>query len=160
MVVVRLKTSADDHALTDLFEEMQAHYGVPCPPRKQVLSDLASVPPGVDILVAVAEGLVGFASICTIYPGPGLASGLFLKEIFVAARARGQGVGQLLMRAAAQVGLQRGHKRLDLTADASNGSLLAFYENLGGAMQREKRFYRFDAAALRTLAATDHKLAP
>ncbi len=88
MVTVRERTPADDPALARLFEEMQAHYQRPCPPLESVLRDLAALPPGVTILVAEVDTVVGFAVFSPIYPGPGLSSGLFLKELFVSAPFR------------------------------------------------------------------------
>ena len=101
MVTVRERTPADDPALARLFEEMQAHYQRPCPPVEAVLRDLAALPPGVTILVAEVDTVVGFAVFSPIYPGPGLASGLFLKELFVSRRFRRSRIGTALMRAVA-----------------------------------------------------------
>jgi GNAT superfamily N-acetyltransferase len=53
-----------------------------------------------------------------IYPGPGLSSGLFLKELFVSSRSRRIGAGTALMRAVAAYAVRHGHKRIDWTADA------------------------------------------
>lgn len=44
MITVRPRTPTDDAALAALFEEMQTHYGRPCPPVERVLGDLASLP--------------------------------------------------------------------------------------------------------------------
>jgi hypothetical protein len=57
--------------LARLFEEMQAHYNVPCPPTGTLLGGLASLPAGVTILVAETDRIVGFAAFSAIYPGPG-----------------------------------------------------------------------------------------
>lgn len=142
--------AADGHAaLADLMIEMQAHYGVPCPDRADILARLAALPPGVEVLVAQRGGdLVGFAFAGAIFPGPGLKSGFFLKELYVVDSARGAGIGRALMRALAELALARGHARLDWTADAANPDLLRFYESLGAAAQTEKVFYRLTGEAL------------
>lgn len=152
MLSIRLKTPVDTKPLASLFEEMQAHYHTSCPPRTQILHDLAHVPPGVDIFVADGDGLVGFACVCTLYPGPALTSGMFLKELFVSKPHRHRGIGQRLMRACAALALERGHQRLDFTANKNDGALIAFYERLGATLKAEKAFYRFDATALIGLA--------
>lgn len=151
--VVRALEPRDHEALAALMAEMQAHYRVPCPDRAEILAGLSSLPPGVEILVAERAGAVlGFASACPLYPGPGLKSGFFLKEIYVSEAARGAGIGGRLMRALAGLAVKRGHRRLDWTADADDERLLRFYESLGGTAQPKKLFYRLTGPALDDLA--------
>lgn len=151
---IRLLQPADHPALAALMVEMQAHYAVPCPSVPEILADLAALPAGVDILVAAKEeAVLGFASACNLYPGPGLKSGFFLKEIYVADAARGKGLGRALMQALAALALERGHRRLDWTADADDPALLRFYESLGAVAQRKKVFYRLTGDALAAVAA-------
>lgn len=152
--VIRLLQTADHPALAALMVEMQGHYRVPCPPVAEIRADLAALPAGVDILVAVkGEAILGFASACNLYPGPGLKSGFFLKEIYVADAARGKGLGRALMQALAALALERGHRRLDWTADADDPALLRFYESLGAVAQTKKVFYRLTGDALAAVAA-------
>jgi len=151
-MIVRLMTETDHAGVAALFIEMQEHYRVWCPPRETILADLAMLPPGTEILVADNGKPVGFAAFSAIYPGPGLASGLFLKELFVSQTHRGAGIGQLLMKKLAALAIERGHRRLDWTADKENARLLSFYDELGGERKEEKLFYRLDKDALRDLA--------
>lgn len=146
---IRALTAPDHPALAALMAEMQAHYRVPCPPPEAILDGLAKLPQGVEILIAERDGtMLGFASACAIYPGPGLASGFFLKELYVARTARGGGIGRALMRALAELALARGHRRLDWTADTGNPELIRFYESLGASAQTEKVFFRLTGEAL------------
>jgi GNAT superfamily N-acetyltransferase len=150
--VIRASTPADHPALARLFEEMQAYYAVPCPPRGEIEAALAGRPAGTEILVAEDGGaLAGFAAFSAIYPGPGLAGGLFLKELFVGAAHRGAGHGRALVRAVAGEAVARGLKRVDWTADAGKPELLAFYEGLGAAPKPDKVFFRLDGEALARL---------
>jgi len=150
---IRLLQPADHSALAALMVEMQGHYAVPCPPVEEILAGLGHVPAGVDILVAVeGDAVLGFASACNLYPGPGLKSGFFLKEIYVADSARGAGLGRALMQALAALAIERGHKRVDWTADADDRALLRFYESLGAIAQPKKVFYRLTGDALAELA--------
>lgn len=136
-------------ALAGLMAEMQAHYAVPCPAFADIMARLAALPAGIEVLVAQrGPELVGFAFAGVIFPGPGLKSGFFLKELYVAEAARGAGTGRALMRALAELALARGHARLDWTADAANPQLLRFYESLGAAAQTEKVFFRLTGEAL------------
>jgi ribosomal protein S18 acetylase RimI-like enzyme len=151
MLQIRGMRDVDVEPLAELFEETQAHYNAPCPPRVTILHDLAALPPGVEILVAEGTRLVGYACLAAIYPGPRLTSGFFLKELFVSGSYRSRGIGRELMRGCASLALERGYQRLDFTADHGNAALIAFYEKLGAALKPEKAFYRFDAAALHAL---------
>lgn len=153
MVTVRERTPADDPALARLFGEMQAFYGRSCPPAEFVLRDLATLPPGVTILVAELDGVVGFAVFSPIYPGPGLSSGLFLKELFVSSAFRRSGVGTALMRAVAAYAVRHGHKRVDWTADRYKPELHAYYQDLGALKQEDKVFFRLMDDALVALAS-------
>lgn len=144
----------DDHvALAPLMAEMQRHYDVPCPPTDAILAGLRECPPGVDILIAVKDrAVIGFASACNLYPGPGLKSGFFLKEIYVAEMARDAGLGAALMKALAGLALERGHRRIDWTADADDAALLRFYDGLGATALPKKLFYRLTGEALLAVA--------
>lgn len=151
--VIRLLLPEDHKALAALMVEMQGHYRVPCPATEDITAGLAALPAGVDILVAVkGEAVLGFASACNLYPGPGLKTGFFLKEIYVADAARGAGLGRKLMTALAELALERGHRRIDWTADADDAALLRFYESLGAAAYPKKVFYRLTGDALADLA--------
>ena len=150
---IRPFSPADKTALTSLFEEMQRHYNVPCPPPSIIESNLAALPAGVEIMVAETDTIIGFAAFSAIYPGPGLRSGLFMKELFVTAGSRGHGVGKALIQAVARVAVERGHSRVDWTADRTDAGLLDFYSGLGALAQHEKVFYRLTGDALAALAS-------
>lgn len=145
----RLCEPHDSEALATLFEQMQAHYGVPCPPRATILADLADLPPGNRILVAeTGGGIDGFAAFAALYPGPGLRKGLFLKELYVAEGRRGLGLGRGLIAALAELARAEGYGRIDWTADRDDAALLAFYDGLGARREASKLFYRLTGAAL------------
>jgi GNAT superfamily N-acetyltransferase len=147
--LIRQLEPSDHAALAALMVEMQQHYAVPCPSVPEIVAGLAGRPAGVDILIAArGEAVLGFASACNLYPGPGLKTGYFLKEIYVADAARGTGLGRALMTALAELALERGHGRIDWTADADDAALLRFYEGLGAVAQRKKVFFRLTGNAL------------
>lgn len=153
LIKVSLSNPSDHLQLAALFEEMQAHYNVPCPPREEILRGLRDMPDGTEILVAGTDELVGFAAFSSIYPGPGLQSGLFLKELFVSNEHRSSGAGTSLMQALARLALERGYKRVDWTADRNKPRVLAFYDGFGASPMSEKLFYRLDGDALAVAAA-------
>lgn len=151
-------TVEDVPGLVALMREMQAHYGVPCPPDAAIARDLADLPPGTTILVArPADGpegrpLLGFAALNAVYPGPSLRRGLFLKELYVAAEVRGAGIGRELLAEAARFARAGGYARLDWTADRSDPGLLGFYRRTGALEHPEKAFFRLAGEALAALA--------
>jgi GNAT superfamily N-acetyltransferase len=151
-ITIRLRMAADDAALARLLIEMQAHYQRPCPPEETIRADLANLPAGVEILVASAGAIIGFAAVSAIYPGPGLGSGLFLKELFVSKAFRSTGVGVRLLRGVARMARERGHKRVDWTTDRNNPRLLTFYASLGAVAQDDKAFFRLSGDAFAALA--------
>lgn len=155
VISIRSHNSADLDEFASLFEQMQLHYRVPCPARETILADLANLPAGVEFLVAETDRLVGFAAFSTIYPGPGLKSGLFLKDLFVSGSTRGGGIGRALLRGLARLAVARGMSRIDWTADRNNARLLAFYDETGAAREEEKLFFRLKGAALHDFAGED-----
>ncbi|MDQ0471372.1 GNAT family N-acetyltransferase [Labrys wisconsinensis] len=154
MAVIRAFAPDDRDGLADLMLELQRHYRVPEPPREELLGHLRALPPGVEILVAAQDrDIVGFAALATLFPGAGLRPQLFLKELFVAARARKAGVGRRLVATAARIALERGCRRIDWTTERTNAPARALYESLGAGVVAEKLVYRLEGAALSQLAA-------
>ncbi len=125
---------ADAEDLASLLEEMQAYYGVFCPPHEAVLEGIRSRPQASEILLAKTDRIVGMAAFGASYPGPGLKPGFFLKDLYVANAERGFG-------------------RIDWTAARSNERLLRFYDELGGDRKEDRVFYRLEGERLKVLAA-------
>ena len=153
MVFVRIMTVEDVPDTALLFAEMQTHYQVACPPHHDIAEKLTKLPEGVSIVVALDPEVVGFAAVGTIFPGPGLDSGLFLKELFVSAKRRGSGVGTELMRAVARLAVEQGFSRVDWTANRGDDRLLRYYEAAGAIEQSEKVFFRLSGQALTDFVA-------
>ena len=152
MIAVRQMGCGDISGTAALFQEMQAHYRVACPSLDEITARLAKLPKGVTMLVAADPSIVGLAAVGAVFPGPGLKPGLFLKELFVSAGARGSGAGTALMRAVARLAVEGGFARLDWTADRDDARLLSFYDAMGAVEQREKIFLRLTGQALTSLA--------
>ena len=153
MTTLREIEDADFEAMADALSEMQAYYRVPCPPRDEIIAGLNSRPAGSRILLAYEhDKLAGFACFSALYPGPGLTSGFFLKELYVRNDWRGSGLGKKLMSRLAAIARQDGHGRIDWTVDADDVRLQRFYEMLGGQALPAKRFFRITGAGLTALA--------
>lgn len=77
--------------------------------------------------------LSGYAVVYRVPFTYDLQPNLMLKELYVEAAARGQGVGQALMAAVIALGRSSGCARLKWDVLASNTPAKAFYRQLGGA---------------------------
>ena len=144
---------ADAEDLATPLEEMQAYYGVFCPPREAVLEGIRNRPQASEILVAKTDRIVGMAAFGANYPGPGLKPGFFLKDLYVANAERGKDIGTKLVTRLAALAVERGHSRIDWTAGRSNERLLRFYDGLGGNRKEDRIFYRLEGEKLQALAA-------
>jgi ribosomal protein S18 acetylase RimI-like enzyme len=150
---IRLAGADDWAALAALMVEMQRHYDAPHPPRARIEADLGRLPPGVEVMLADrGDRLTGLAAFSTIFPGPGISGGFFLKDLYVASTDRGHGVGLALMKALAALAAERGLTRIDWTVAKDNLEAVDFYDRLGGAAQPDRHFYRLAGDALAALA--------
>ena len=159
-VEIRLASPHEDReALDILFTAMVQHYFprracVPGEAGEQIAA-IVQAWPGCEILLARQRQVpLGFATFSMLLPANGVGCELFMKDIFVVADARSRGVGELLLRATAQIAVDRGCERLDWTTDNANAGALAFYDRLGAQQLRHKVFYRLDGDALTDCAQT------
>jgi ribosomal protein S18 acetylase RimI-like enzyme len=153
MFEVRFATSEDVPPLGRLMAEALAYYGMPIPDDVAIERALAEQLPKVEILLAVGEdGLLGFASFSTLFPGLGLEPQIYMKDLYIAAPARRRGVARVLMRTLARIARARGCVRIDWTTERDNLQAQAAYKALGAAILDEKIYYRLDAKAIACLA--------
>ena len=80
--------------------------------------------------------------------------GLYLEDLYVTEKARGQGVGRRLMTRLAAIAVERGWGRIDFHVLDWNPAR-EFYERLGMSHVEEWMRYGGDEAALRRLADED-----
>ncbi len=80
--------------------------------------------------------------------------GLYLEDLYVKTEARGLGIGRKLFVYLAQVALDRGCGRLELSVLDWNASAIGFYEKLGGIAMDGWTVYRFTPDAIAAIAAT------
>lgn len=80
--------------------------------------------------------------------------GLYLEDLYVSERARGQGVGRRLMARLAAIAIERGWGRIDFQVLEWNPAR-RFYERLGLGHVGEWMRYGGDETALQKLAAID-----
>jgi len=140
---IRHARKGDEGHLSHLLEEMEHHYDHPVSRGAGTpgASFLTSPPHGGPMcLVAELDGkLLGFAILVPYFPGPNLSHGLFLKELYVAAHARSDGVGERLIDAIRAEADRRGCTRVIWTTGEKNTGAQRFYDRLG--IRREGKVY-------------------
>jgi GNAT superfamily N-acetyltransferase len=152
---IRLATLSDVTALVPLCLEMETHYlgdnAIDETIARRKLTHWFEKTSDSVMLIAVKNGKpVGHAVICPLFPAGDLSTAWFLKDIFVSQIARGQGVGEALIKASAKETVRRKGSRLDLTVDAGNDGARTLYERLG-AHDTAKAYLRWDGEALAAL---------
>jgi GNAT superfamily N-acetyltransferase len=95
---------------------------------------------------------VGFALYFETYSTFRGRRGIFLEDLFVEPRHRGQGVGTALLAATARLAEERGGWLQWLVLDW-NEPAVAFYQRLGATRVEEWNSYRLQGDALKRLAA-------
>ncbi|MFD7897565.1 GNAT family N-acetyltransferase [Streptomyces sp. NPDC059743] len=138
-------TEADAEIIATILGEIEAYYGGDNAPGDltEVRAALFGERPAATVLLA-RDGaeVLGMASYTFLWPAAGAETSLYLKELYVRARARRRGVARALMAKLEAVATEAGCSRVEWTADADNPSALAFYEALGAKPQAGKIFYR------------------
>lgn len=158
-------------SLTDLLCELNAHYadaGVSAAGRETVHTHLRDhlLAPGSPVRLVVASDstgkAVGFAAIVLLHslvdPSPEHRRQCLVKELYVSAKTRGQGIGQALMAWVAQYAASEGCGRMDWNVKESNHGGIAFYESLGAVRVADRLSYRLTREAMDRLGAATHPL--
>ncbi|WP_028670858.1 GNAT family N-acetyltransferase [Saccharospirillum impatiens] len=104
--------------------------------------------------IAAYEGsqVLGFATFTIMYPAPKLSGQMYMKDLFISSKARGQGIGVSLMKHLAKLARDNGCYRLDWTAESTNPDAGNFYQSIGAMQVQEKEYYRFEGSALVSFA--------
>ncbi|MGU3497001.1 GNAT family N-acetyltransferase [Xanthobacteraceae bacterium A53D] len=135
-----------------MIAELQAFHHLPAQEAAAIRQQVADAGRLFEVIVAEgpAGGLAGFA-LASVYPGPGMAPGFYLKELFVTEAARNLGVGEALMRALARLAIARGYERIDWVTSRESAGAQRFYDRLGARPNPDKIFYRLEGSALEKL---------
>ncbi|MGO4706593.1 N-acetyltransferase family protein [Microvirga sp. 2MCAF38] len=146
---IRLAEKSDAAVVAALIRAVDLHYvgpevAQPIEPTQAMVEQSMHDGEGTRYALAFLEDrAVGLACFALLRPGFKLSGLMFVKELFVDERARGQAVGAELMKWLAAYARERGITRIDLTTDGGNRGAQAFYERLG-ASRMDKVFYRFN----------------
>ncbi len=137
---VRAPRVDDVPGLAALFSEMQRHYLRPVPDETATEAALLACKPPVAefdprVLIAIIEGdVVGSIVLNVTFPAYELTKSLYIRDLYVAASARRQGVGRALVNAAAHLTYAQGFSALDWTTEATNYGAHKMYEACGARL--------------------------
>lgn len=154
-ITIRLAKPDDVEAVAAMVDAMDSYYRDPERPAAEALaaakgwfrdgrSDTRFV------LALAGDRPVGFAAFAVLHPGNDLQGLVYLKDVFVAAEARGRKVGERLMRYLAAFCRREGIGRIDW--EVENPDSQRFYERLGAVTKPQKLHMRLDGQALADLA--------
>jgi GNAT superfamily N-acetyltransferase len=87
------------------------------------------------------ETIVGSLVMNVTFPAFELTQSLFIRDLYVAERARRCGVARVLMKAGARLALDEGFSALEWTTDSANNAARKMYEACG-ARQLARTYYR------------------
>lgn len=112
--------------------------------------------PRAEVVIAELDGeAVGFALFFHSFSTFLALPGLYLEDLFVQPRARGRGIGKLLMRHLAGLAVERGCGRFEWSVLDWNAPAIALYRSLGAIGMDEWTVQRVDGEALARLARQD-----
>lgn len=148
MISINPASPGDGLALAGLLAEMDDFYGAsrtePVDERVRQINDalFSGHPAACALLAWDGTRLAGMAAYSFLWPAVGLTRSLYLKELYVGAGHRHQGVGKLLMGAVFETAARQGCSRIEWTTDTGNVGAQAFYAGLGLPKHPSKVFYR------------------
>ncbi len=156
---VRPAASDDVPVLLELVRELAAYEREPdaVVATEQALAEALFGPaPLASCSVAVdpAGEVVGFALWYVTFSTWTGRPGLWLEDLFVRPQARGLGLGKALLRALAQVCVERGYARFEWWVLDWNTPAIGFYRSVGAVPQDAWTTFRVDGQALQELAAS------
>lgn len=154
--MIRLATSADVPVIAQLIRalaeyEKLAHAVVL--QEADLREHLFGARPYAEVLIAEDAGaVVGFALFFHNYSTFRAKPGLYLEDLFVIPEARGKGHGKALLRALAELAVERDCSRVEWSVLNWNEPSIQFYKSLGANPMDEWTVYRLTDDALKTLA--------
>jgi GNAT superfamily N-acetyltransferase len=154
-IEIRFAGPEDGDALAALIDAMDIFYGDPERSAEEArtavagwLSDGAN--PTRFVLAFAGGEAAGYASFAIVHPGSYLRGLMFLKDVYVAADHRNQGIGEKIMHFLAKICTDQGLGHIDWIVETERSK--DFYERLGATLKPHKHFMRLDGKALAELA--------
>jgi len=123
--------------------------------EQDLLRDTFGPRPKFRALIADWKGEpAGYASFFHFYSTYQGRSALFLEDLFVLEKFRGNGIGMALLSAVAKLAVDEGCFGLRWEVLDWNRPAIEFYEKLGAKFLNERKVVAFDETALRRVAGT------
>ena len=144
-VSVRQATIFDLELIVPLFDAYRQFYRRPGDPdlaRRFLLERFQHQESIIFVAVTKDGAAVGFTQLYPSFSSASAARIFVLNDLFVSPEGRRQGVGAMLLNAAAQFGRAAGAVRLTLSTEVTNATPQALYEREG--WKRQTDFYSFD----------------
>lgn len=156
MLKINLATRHDAATLLSLIHGLAAYEKKPqavVATEQDLLRDAFSPNPKFRALIAEWNGEpAGYASFFHFYSTYQGNSALFLEDLFVYERLRGNGIGMALLSAVAKIALDEGCFGLRWEVLDWNRPAIEFYEKLGATFLNERKVVAFDKDALNRVA--------
>ena len=154
-ITIRLAGPEDGDALAALIDAMDIDYGDPERPAGEARAAVAGwLEDGASatrfVLAFAGAEAAGYASYVAVHPGSYLRGLMFLKDVYVAAEHRNQGIGEQIMQFLAEICTDQGLGHIDWVVETESSQ--KFYERLGATLKPQKHFMRLEGKALADLA--------
>jgi GNAT superfamily N-acetyltransferase len=122
--------------------------------EEQVHEGLFGARPSAEVVMArMGDEVAGFALFFHNFSTFLAKPGIYLEDLYVRQRFRGQGCGEALLRYLARTALERGCGRLEWSVLDWNQRAIDFYKSLGAVPMNEWTIYRVTGDALRRLGS-------
>ena len=146
MIAIRPATVADLDALALLFDGYRRFYGQPSDVAagRAFLQARLQQHESVVLLALLADEPVGFCQLYPIFSSVSMRRAWLLNDLFVAAAARGRGVGEALLDAAAAHGRTSGAAWLMLQTAHDNTPAQRLYARAGWQLDQQFHTYILD----------------
>jgi GNAT superfamily N-acetyltransferase len=133
-----------------LLDEVQAT-------EEQLREQLFGPHPGAEVVIArMGDEVAGFAlffpSFSTFLAKPGI----YLEDLYVRQKFRGQGCGEALLRHLARLAIERNCGRLEWSVRDGNVRAIDFYKSLGAVQMNQWTVHRVTGDALIQLGSSEH----
>lgn len=125
--------------------------------EQQVHDGLFGPKPSAEVIMARLQPsgeVVGFALFFHNFSTFLAKPGIYLEDLYVRQKHRGQGYGESLLRELARLAVERNCGRLEWSVLDWNHRAIAFYKSLGAVPMDEWTMYRVTGAALERLGSS------
>lgn len=152
---IRPATAADAPTILGLIKELAeferlSHEVVAT--EASLEQELFGANPGAEVVIAqVADEVVGFALYFPNFSTFLGKRGIYLEDLYVRPKFRGQGHGEQLLRHLARICVERGYGRLEWSVLNWNQRAIDFYQSMGARPMNEWTVFRVTDAALTKL---------